>query len=141
MTKIAIAEDAGEIAEHLGKAPAIHFFDLEDGKIVGDELVECSGQGHEYMLSLLDEKKADVLVCGNLGKPAIDGLLARKVTIYPALMGDVKEAVYEYLDGSLPQVPVQHLVNGHSCCHHHAEEEESCHCCCQDADGCGCHEE
>lgn len=137
---IAIPEEEGEIAEHLGKTKTIHFFEIEDGKILKDEIVPCTGQGHEYMLALLSEKKAGVLICGNLGKPAIDGLLERKVDLYPALMGDVNEAVYEYLDGSLPKVPIEHLLGGHCCHHHHEEEDCHCHCGCHEGDDC-CHED
>ena len=122
---IAIPEEEGEIAEHLGKAKTIHFFEIEDGKILKDEIVPCTGQGHEYMLALLSEKKAGVLICGNLGT---------------ALMGDVNEAVYEYLDGSLPKVPLEHLLGGHCCHHHHEEEGCHCHCGCHEEDDC-CHED
>lgn len=132
---LAVAEEDGEIAEHLGKAKTIRLFDIEDGKIVREESVPCLGEGHTYMLRLLKERNVGALVCGNLGKPAIEGLLEAKVDIYPALMGDVKEAAYEYLDGSLPKVPVEHLLSGH-CCHHHPEEE-GCGCCCHG----GCEEE
>ncbi len=135
MIIVAIAEDDGEIAEHLGHCKAIHFYRTENGKILDEEKVICTGQGHEYMLALLVERKAQVLVCNSIGKPAVEGLEKRNVEIFPALVGDVREAILEYLDGSLPKVPVEHLF--HSCCHHGQGEEEGCHChCCHDEGHC-----
>lgn len=140
MKRIAIAEDDGEIAEHLGKAKTMHFFDIEEGKILKDEKVPCTGEGHEYILSLLDRQKAEVLICGNLGKPAIDGLLERGIDIYPALVGDVQEGAIEYADGSLPKVSVEYLLHLH-CCHHHEEGDCCCHDGCDDSCCCGEEEE
>lgn len=130
---LAIAEDNKMIADHLGHCKGIHFYEIEEGKIVKDELIPCTGEGHEYMLSLLKEHKTNVLVCGKLGKPAIEALQKEKVEIFPILMGEVEEAAQEYLEGTLPQVPVEHLLHacdhhngeGHCCCHHgHCEEEK-----------------
>ena len=52
---LAIAEDNKMIADHLGHCKGIHFYEIEEGKIVKDELIPCTGEGHEYMLSLLKE--------------------------------------------------------------------------------------
>lgn len=122
---LAIAEDEKMIADHLGHCKSIHFFEISERKVVKDEIVPCTGEGHEYMLRLLKEHKANALVCGRLGKPAIEALLRDGVEIFPALMGDVQEAAKEYLEGTLPQVPVEHLMHA---CDHHGHEEG--HCCC-----------
>lgn len=122
---LAIAEENEEIADHLGRAPFLHFYRIEEGKIVEDEKVACLEEGHEEKLRLIREHHAQALVCGRIGKKAIEELQKDKVEIYPALMGDVEEAALEYSDHSLPQVPIEHLL--HACSHHGAEEG---HCCC-----------
>lgn len=127
MITVAIAEDDGEIAQHLGKSKAIHLYQVEDGKILKESILPCTEKGHEYMLALLKENKVQVLICNGLGKPVVEVLEKDKVALYPALVGDVHEAILEYLDGSLPKVSTERLF--HSCC-----QEGGCHCHC-------CHEE
>ena len=56
------------------------------------------------------------------------------------LVTDGQVPVYEYLDGSLPKVPLEHLLGGHCCHHHHEEEGCHCHCGCHEGDDC-CHED
>ena len=59
--KIAVTYDNGNIFQHFGRTENFKVYDVEDGKVVGSEIVGSGGTGHGALAGLLEKKKIDVL--------------------------------------------------------------------------------
>ncbi|WP_425516049.1 P-loop NTPase [Anaerolentibacter hominis] len=123
-TRIAVTTDEnGKVFQHFGKTEQFTLYTLEDGVLMGKDVLSCDGKGHEELGGLLAESGVNVLICGGIGQGAIEVLGNAGITVIPGASGSVDVAFAHYLDGSLKPAPA-------NCDHHHDHEEggEGCHC-------------
>ncbi|RIA78391.1 putative Fe-Mo cluster-binding NifX family protein [Anaeroplasma bactoclasticum] len=99
--RIAVPYDRGRIDPHFGHCASMVVFDTDDEKILGKMTIPCQGSGHEYMTSLLKKLKVEVVICGNMGKPAIQRLREANIRIYMGLSGSPENSIIAFLEGSL----------------------------------------
>jgi predicted DNA-binding protein (UPF0251 family)/predicted Fe-Mo cluster-binding NifX family protein len=130
--RIAVTYDNGEIFQHFGHTEKFKVYDVEDGKIVSEEIVDTNGQGHGALAGFLMGGKVDTLICGGIGGGAQAALREAGIKLYGGVSGNADEAVKAFLDGALdynPDVKCNHHGEGHKCGDHH-EEEHHCggHC-------------
>lgn len=126
--RIAVTYDNGEIFQHFGHTEKFKVYDVEDGKIVNEEIVDTNGQGHGALAGILLGGKVDVLICGGIGGGAQIALGEAGIKLYGGVSGDADAAVKAFLDGALdydPDVRCNHHGEGHTCGDHH---DEGHHC-------------
>ena len=125
--KIAVTTDENKnVYGHFGSATLFTVYTIENGKLVEKKEVTNAGTGHTSTVATLVKEGVNVLLCGGIGGPAMQGLLQEGILVIPGVQGDVDIAVSSYLDGSLM------ASNTPTCSHHEQEdgEEEGCHCGC-----------
>ena len=131
--KIAVTYENGEIFQHFGHTETFKVYEVEDGRILGSEIIGSNGSGHGALAKLLNEQGIDVLICGGIGGGAQAALEERGIELCAGAEGDADEAVAAYLRGELHNT-------GANCEHHHGEDH-SCgeHGCGEHGCGQGCH--
>ena len=100
-------------------------YDVEDGKVVHEEVVDTAGNGHGALAGFLAGLKADMLICGGIGGGARMALDEAGIKLYPGGSGTADAAVEAFLNGNLDYDPDTR------CAHHEHEHGEG---------GCGHHE-
>lgn len=113
--KIAFPNENGSICPHFGKAPQFSFYEIEDGAIRSSSIVNTAAEGHAARANFLAANAVDLLICGGIGQPAIDGLKEKGIEILNGAQGDIDEAVRAYLAGTLERNPGA----VHKCSHAH----------------------
>ena len=65
--KIAVTYENGEVFQHFGHTAQFKVYDVEDGKISSEQIVDTNGSGHGALAGFLAEQKVDTLICGGIG--------------------------------------------------------------------------
>jgi len=146
--RIAVTYENGEIFQHFGHTAQFKLYNVEDNKVVSEQVVATNGSGHGALAGFLRLLRADVLICGGIGGGAQMALADADIKLYGGVKGNADEAVQAFLAGKLDYNPDVHCDHhdhehgeGHTCgehgCggHHHGEG----HTCGHGSGGCGCH--
>lgn len=126
--RVAVTYDNGEIFQHFGHTEKFKVYDINEDKIIHEEIVDTNGQGHGALAGFLLGGNVDVLICGGIGGGAQAALSEAGITLYGGVSGNADDAVNAYLEGKLeynPDVKCNHHGEGHSCSGHH-DENHSC---------------
>ena len=126
--KIAVTHENGNVFGHFGHTAEFKIYEVQDGKIVGAQVMPTGGSGHGALAGFLQAQGVDALICGGIGGGAQAALAEAGVELCSGAEGDVDAAVEAYLNGTLTSA-------GATCDHHDHEEGHSC------GDHCGSHEE
>ena len=117
--RIAVTYENGEIFQHFGHTENFKVYEVEDGKIISEEILSSNGSGHGALATLLSGNKVDVLICGGIGGGAQMSLAEMGIKLYGGVTGNVVEAVKALLSQNLnynPEVRCEHHGEGHE--HH-----------------------
>ena len=128
--RIAVTYENGEIFQHFGHTEQFMLYDVEDGKIVNEQIVDTNGSGHGALAGFLQAAKADALICGGIGMGAQMALADAGIKLYGGVQGSADEAAKALAIGNLEYDPDAHCDHhGHhhdgDCGHEHCEEH---HC-------------
>lgn len=130
--RIAVTYEHGEIFQHFGHTEQFKFYDIEEGKIVKEQIVDTNGQGHGALAGFLANEKVDALICGGIGGGAQAALSDVGIQLFGGVSGNADSAISDYLAGNLgfnPNVRCNHHEGheeGHSCSEHHCGGHHSC---------------
>lgn len=127
--RIAVTYENGMIFQHFGHTEQFKIYDVEDSKIVKSEVIDTNGNGHGALAGLLENLKADVLICGGIGGGAQMALADAGIKSYGGVSGSADEAVNAFLSDALEFNPDV------KCNHHDHEHGGEAHKC--DEHGCG----
>ena len=131
--KIAVTFENGQVFQHFGHTETFKVYEVENGKVVSDEVVPTNGSGHEALADFLAARGVKALVCGGIGDGAQAALSAAGIEICSGASGDADEAVAAYLRGELTSAGV-------NCDHHdHDHDGGACGGSCGSCGGCGGH--
>ena len=112
--KIAVTYENGNVFPHFGHTQQFKVYDVLEGKVTGEQIVDTAGSGHGALAGLLSAQEVDVLICGGIGAGAQNALAAAGIRLYGGVSGDADAAVEALLKGELDYNPnVQ--------CNHHGE--------------------
>lgn len=128
--KIAVTYAGGVIFQHFGHTAQFKIYNVEDGNIVSEQVIDTNGSGHGALAGLLSSLGVDTLICGGIGGGAQMALAEAGIRLFGGIAGEADAAVEALLAGQLeynPNVRCSH----HD--HHHGEE----HTC--GSHGCGSH--
>ena len=144
--RIAVTYENGEIFQHFGHTKQFKLYDVADGKIVTDQIVDTNGSGHGALAGFLKAAQADALICGGIGMGARNALAEAGITLYGGVNGSADAAAQALAQGSLQFDPDakcdhhgHHHGEDHDCGHHghhHGEGHD-----CGHHGGCGHHDD
>ena len=120
--KIAVTYDNGLIFQHFGKTAQFKLYDVEDGKIVKEQIVDTNGEGHGALAGFLRNAQVDVLICGGIGGGAQTAMKDSGITLYGGNSGLADDAVDAFLAGTLAQID-------DPTCNHHGHDHGAGHSC------------
>ncbi|MBQ4409628.1 MAG: FKBP-type peptidyl-prolyl cis-trans isomerase [Firmicutes bacterium] len=127
--RIAVSYENGTIFQHFGHTEQFKLYDVEDGKIAAEQIVNTNGSGHGALAGFLKAAKADVLICGGIGGGAQTALQEQGIELCAGASGNADAAVQAYLRGE--------LINTGANCDHHDHHGEGHEC---GDHGCGEHD-
>ncbi|MFG6384611.1 MAG: dinitrogenase iron-molybdenum cofactor biosynthesis protein [Lachnospiraceae bacterium] len=129
--RIAVTYENGDIFQHFGHTKQFKLYDIEEGKIVKEQIVDTNGQGHGALSGFLTNAGVEALICGGIGGGAQAALAEVGIQLFGGVTGSVQEAINSYLEGNLafhPNVHCTHSEHGHSCGEHQCKEDKhGCH--------------
>lgn len=119
--RIAVTYENGNVFQHFGHTEQFKLFDVENGNIVKEQIVDTNGQGHGALAGILSESGVDILICGGIGGGAKNALAEAGIKLFCGVMGKADDAVKSYLKGSIEFNPDFHCEH-----HEHHGEGNSC---------------
>lgn len=120
--RIAVTYENGEVYQHFGHTEQFKIYDVEDGKITKEEVVDTNGSGHGALAGFLKGLQVDTLICGGIGAGAQNALAEAGIRLYGGVSGNADEAVKALTAGTLAYNPDVH-------CDHHSHEHGEGHSC------------
>ena len=120
--RIAVTYDSGTIFQHFGHTEIFKVYDVEDKKIVAEEVLATNGQGHGALAGFLADAKVDILSCGGIGGGAQSALTEAGIKLYGGASGNADEAVKALLADRL-------VYNSDVKCSRHEHEHGEGHKC------------
>lgn len=127
--KIAVTYENGQIFQHFGHTEQFKLYEVADGKIVREEVVDTNGSGHGALAGFLMQRGVDTLICGGIGGGAQMALSQAGIKLYGGVTGKADDAVNALLNNKLNYDPAV------KCDHHEQEHGGAGHTC--GAHGCG----
>ena len=122
--RVAVTYENGQIFQHFGRTEKFKLYDIAEGKIVNEQIVDTNGTGHGALAGFLQAAKADALICGGIGRGAQIALEEAGIRLYGGVQGSADDAAAAFAAGSLTFDPDVH-------CDHHEHHEGDCghdHC-------------
>ena len=123
--RIAVTYENGEVFQHFGHTEQFKLYDVEDGKIIGEQIVGTNGSGHGALAGFLHAAKADALICGGIGMGAQMALADAGIKLYAGVQGSADAAAQALAAGTLEYDAEAHCDH-HD--HHHDGECGHDHC-------------
>lgn len=118
--RIAVTYDKGQIFQHFGHTEQFKVYDVEDGNITAEQVVDTMGNGHGALAGFLAANQVDTLICGGIGGGAQNALAEAGIKLYGGVSGSADEAVKALIEGNLgynPDVHCDHHEHGHGGSH------------------------
>ena len=124
--RVATTYDNGNIFMHFGRSEQFKIYDIQDGKVLNEQVVGTGGTGHGALAGLLANGGVDTLICGGIGGGAQMALAEAGIKLYGGVSGEADAAVNALLASALaydPNVRCDHHDHahgegGHTCGHH-----------------------
>lgn len=127
--RVATTYDNGNIFMHFGRSEQFKIYDIQDGKVLNEQVVGTGGTGHGALAGLLANGGVDTLICGGIGGGAINALAQAGITVYAGAQGSCDACVEALIAGTLAQY-------GEATCDCHGHDHEHIH---EHGESCGCH--
>ena len=127
--RIAVTYENGEIFQHFGHTQQFKIYDVEDQKIVKEQVIDTMGSGHGALAGFLLENGVNALICGGIGGGAQNALAEAGIQLYGGVAGSADDAARALAEGVLAYNPNVHCSHhdhgeGHSCGEHHCGEDK-----------------
>lgn len=127
--RVATTYDNGNIFMHFGRSEQFKIYDIQDGKVLNEQVVGTGGTGHGALVGLLTNGGVDTLICGGIGGGAINALTQAGITAYAGAQGSCDACVEALIAGTL-------ALTGEATCGCHVHDHEHTH---EHGESCGCH--
>ena len=129
--RIAVTYENGEVFQHFGHSEQFKLYDVENGRIVSEQVVDTNGSGHGALAGFLQAAKVDALICGGIGMGAQMALADAGIKLYAGVQGSADAAARALADGTLdydPDARCDHHGHHHDgdCGHDHCTDHH-CH--------------
>ncbi len=136
--RIAVTYENGEVFQHFGHTEQFKVYDVENGKITGEQVIDTNGSGHGALAGFLQAAKVDALICGGIGMGAQMALTDVGIKLYAGVQGDADAAAKALAEGKLeydPDARCNHHDHHHGDCRHHHGHDHAHQGCTHHHDG------
>ena len=119
--RIAVTYENGEVFQHFGHSEQFKLYDVENGTIVSEQVVDTNGSGHGALAGFLQAAKVDALICGGIGMGAQMALADAGIQLFAGVQGDADAAAKALAEGTLnydPNARCDHHEHHHGDCGH-----------------------
>ena len=103
--RIAVTYKNEEVFQHFGHTEQFKIYDVEEGKILNEEVIDTNGQGHGALSGFLVSSKVDILICGGIGGGAQNALTQAGIKFFGGVSGKADDAVKAFIGGNLRYNP------------------------------------
>ncbi len=103
--RIAVTYDRGEVFQHFGRTEQFKLYDVQDGIIVREQIVDTKGSGHGALAGFLKQAQADTLICGGIGMGAQNALTEAGIRLCGGVSGPADPAAQALAEGTLRYDP------------------------------------
>lgn len=109
--KIAIPTLGESVNQHFGRCENFTVFDVEEGKIVGKEIISTAGfhHQHSHLAVLLNSAGATVIITGGIGPGAISALQNVGFEVLTGATGEAQTVAELYALGELADQLGEHI--------------------------------
>lgn len=119
--RIAVAYEDGQVFQHFGHTEKFKLYDVEDGKVKAEQIVDADGNGHGALAGFLKSADVDALICGGIGRGAQMALEEAGIKLYGGVQGSADAAAAALSAGTLDFDPEANCDH-HDHEHHHGGE-------------------
>lgn len=100
--KIAIPCIGENLNWHFGRAQTLAAFEIEDGKIKEEKVINILRYAHQHeeIALILKINGVETIICGGIGAGAIAGLQAAGLEVLCGASGKVQEIAQSYAEGT-----------------------------------------
>ena len=128
--RIAVTYENGEVYQHFGHTEQFKLYDVENGTITQEQIVDTNGSGHGALAGFLQAAHVDALICGGIGMGAQMALADAGIKLYAGVQGSADAAAKSLAEGTLvfdPDARCDHHGHHHGgdCSHEHCADH---HC-------------
>ena len=89
--KIAVTYAGGVIFQHFGHTAQFKIYNVEDGNIVSEQVIDTNGSGHGALAGLLSSLGVDTLICGGIGGGAQMALAEAGIRLFGGIVNELYE--------------------------------------------------
>lgn len=122
LMRIAVTYENGQVFQHFGHSEHFKVYDVQDGKIISQKVIDTNGNGHGALAGFLTANEVDTLICGGIGGGAQAALKEAGIRLYGGVSGNADDAVMALIEENLRYDPHVH-------CSHHDHEHGQGHNC------------
>lgn len=113
MTRIAVTYENGQVFQHFGRTQQFKIFEVEDGRVLNERILDANEEGHAALASQLRDEAVNLVICGGLGMGMLNALQGFGIEVCANVSGDVDHAVKDFLAGTLEYNTEAHECHGH----------------------------
>ena len=128
--RVAVTYEDGMIFQHFGHTEQFKFYDVEEKKVVKEQIADTMGNGHGALAGFLTANHVDVLICGGIGGGAQSAISQAGIQLYGGVSGSADDAVAAWIAGTLGYNPNVQCSHHNHACHGHGdscgEEKHGC---------------
>ena len=85
--KIAVTYENGNVFQHFGHTRQFKLYEVENGAIQSERILEGDGAGHGALAGQLMQAGVDELICGGMGEGARMALAQLGITVHAGVQG------------------------------------------------------
>ncbi len=109
--KIAVASEGNIVSGHFGHCSNFNIYNVEDKKILNNELVDNPGHKTGFLPKFLNDMEIDIIITGGMGEKAIELFNENNIEVIIGAEGNVSEIVERYINGDL--VSTEYVCDKH----------------------------
>lgn len=99
--RVAISTDGESVSAHFGRCPSFTIADINDGKVIGSEVIDNPGHHPGYLPRFLHEKGVDLIIAGGMGNNATQLFSQQNIETLVGVTGQVSEVLDKLARGDL----------------------------------------
>ncbi len=99
--KIAISTDGENVSPHFGRCPCFTIIEIENGKLLGKEVVDNPGHHPGYLPQFFSDMKVKCIVAGGIGRRATGFFNEIGIETIIGVSGKVDDVINKILKGEL----------------------------------------
>jgi len=99
--KIAISTEGDFVSAHFGRCPSFTIIEVEEGKIIGREVIDNPGHHPGFLPQFLNKRGVSAIVAGGMGQRAVGLFVEAKIEVVVGISGKIDEVVEKLQNGTL----------------------------------------